>query len=90
VIAIGGGREAAAVPCGAEDGDDGCRVEGLMGVDAEQDLLRGVARDVTRGCGLRAAGCGLRAAGCGLRGKVACLLIASEPVAVVGQGRSRL
>ncbi|MFI6435031.1 hypothetical protein [Streptomyces sp. NPDC050759] len=55
LIALGGGREDAAVQGDAEGGDDGCGVDVLVGVDAEQDLLRGVERDVTRGSGLWAA-----------------------------------
>jgi hypothetical protein len=40
------------------EGDDGCGVDVLVGVDAEQDFLGGTGRDVTWGGGLRDAGQG--------------------------------
>jgi hypothetical protein len=51
-----GRREAPAVRGGTGHGDDSRGVNVLVGVHAEQDLLSGVGRDVTRGSGLRNAG----------------------------------
>ncbi len=44
-IALGGSWKGAAVQDDAEDGEYGCGVDVLVGVHAEQDLLRGVGLD---------------------------------------------
>ncbi len=52
-VSLRGRREAPAVQGGTEHGDDSRGVNVLVGVHAEQNLLSGVGRDVTRGSGLR-------------------------------------